>query len=247
MDASKNILKSIQRLKLLKFRNLEQRFIVEGDKLVQEALDNVPNCVKLILVTKKSLLANNEQFKDELYFTSEDELKKISSQKSPQHSIAVIDYHKNNNVDFDNQKIVLACDDIQDPGNFGTMIRTADWFGINTIIASNNTVDVYNQKVIQASMGSIFRVHVEYVNLEHWLSNVTRTKYGAVLGGDSIFNAEFNNEVVIVVGNEGKGISNAVQSKIDKLISIPGFGKAESLNVAVATGIILAEFTKKMN
>ena len=148
-------------------------------------------------------------------------------------------------IDFDREnKIILACDDIQDPGNFGTIIRTADWFGIHNIVASKNTVDVFNQKVIQASMGSVFRVRVEYVDLKSWLMTSERRILGTLLEGTSIFDYKLETDSVVIIGNEGKGISSEIVELIQDKITIPAIGAAESLNAAVASGIILAELTQ---
>jgi TrmH family RNA methyltransferase len=245
MIASKNTLKLIQRLKLPKFRYSDNLYVVEGDKMVNEAIKYVPNCIKFIVTTQHSSVLKNTPIQNSIYSISVDELTRISSQKNPQHSIAVIEFERLENKNFNNDELILCCDDIQDPGNFGTIIRTADWFGIKTIVASKNTVDVYNQKVIQASMGSIFRVHVEYVELVEWLQTCNRYKIGTVLQGTSLYDMIAPENSLLIVGNEGKGISQEIQFLLDEKIKIPGYGKAESLNAAVATGIVLAELTKK--
>lgn len=244
MGASKQLLKDIAKLKMHKFRELENKFIIEGDKLVTEAINSIPKSILQIFVTPESKIAAK---KLEFFLVAEisaAELKKISTQQSPQHSIAIIESNFLPTKETVN-KVVLACDDIQDPGNFGTIIRTADWFGIRSIIASKNTVDVFNQKVIQASMGSIFRVRVEYVDLKSWLVNSKRRILGAFLDGCSIFDYQVESDSVVLIGNEGKGISPDICNLIHDKITIPPIGKAESLNAAVATGIILAELTKK--
>jgi TrmH family RNA methyltransferase len=245
MGASKQLLKDIAKLKMHKFRNLHDRFVVEGDKLVHEAIKTIPRNILQIFVTPDTKLAPDDIAKFNVSEISSADLVKISTQKSPQNSLAVIDSFFHNTV-IENDNLLLACDDIQDPGNFGTIIRTADWFGIRTILASKNSVDVFNQKVIQASMGSVFRVRVEYVYLKDWLSKTDRRIVGALLDGINIYKYQVPSNSVLIVGNEGKGISNDIIELIDDKITIPSFGNAESLNAAVATGIMLAELTNKI-
>jgi TrmH family RNA methyltransferase len=246
MGASKQLLKDIAKLKMHKFREMQSKFIIEGDKLVQEAILSIPQSVLQIFTTPESKITSLEIEKFTSFEISSSELEKISTQKSPQHSLAIIDtkfLSKRTKMD----KIILACDDIQDPGNFGTIIRTADWFGIDSIVVSKNTVDIFNQKVIQASMGSVFRVHVDYVDLKSWLVNSKRRILGAFLNGTSVFDYKVEVDSVIIIGNEGKGISSEIGELIQDKITIPAIGKAESLNAAVATGIIVAELTRTNN
>jgi len=242
--ASKNIQQAIQKLKMNKFRKLENQFIVEGDKLVQEALSCAPEKIKTILHTKNSDLNSINLNEFNIFEISESDLMKISSQQSPQHSIAVLNSLDGSRIESPSEKIILACDGIQDPGNFGTIIRTADWFGISTIVASKSTVDIYNQKVIQSSMGSIFRVQVNYVDLPEWLENSTRLKVGTLLEGKDIYAIQINEPSVLIIGSEGQGISSDVKEKLDIAVTIPRMGGAESLNASVATGIALAELSK---
>jgi TrmH family RNA methyltransferase len=208
-------------------------------------MQSIPQNVLQIFVTPETKITSLELEKFTVFEISTVELEKISTQKSPQHSLAIIDSTFLPKETKKN-KILLACDDIQDPGNFGTIIRTSDWFGINTIIASKNTVDVFNQKVIQASMGSVFRVNVEYVDLKSWLVNSNRRILGAFLDGSSIFDYKVETDSVVIIGNEGKGISLEISDLIQDKLTIPAIGKAESLNAAVATGIIVAELTKNL-
>lgn len=245
MGASKQLLKDLAKLKMHKFRNLQDKFVVEGDKLVYEAIKTIPRNILQIFITPDTKLALHDIDKFNVSEISSTDLVKISSQKSPQNSLAVIDSFFHNTV-IENDNLLLACDDIQDPGNFGTIIRTADWFGIRTILASKNSVDVFNQKVIQASMGSVFRVRVEYVDLKDWLSKTDRRIVGALLDGTNIYKYQVPSNSVLIVGNEGKGISHDIIELINDKITIPSFGNAESLNAAVATGIMLAELTNKI-
>ena len=141
----------------------------------------------------------------------------------------------------------MALDDVRDPGNLGTVIRLCDWFGIKDLVCSNNTVDCYNSKVVQATMGSLTRVNVTYVDLENFLSKYTSEIYGTFMDGETIYNSELPEYGILVMGNEGNGISQKVQDLVTKRIAIPRFGDnfTESLNVATATAICLSEFKRK--
>ncbi len=138
----------------------------------------------------------------------------------------------------------MILDNIQDPGNLGTIIRTADWFGIKTIICSENTVEVYNPKTVQSTMGSLCRVNIIYTNLNTFLSETNIPVYGALLEGNSIYNIKWGKEGLILLGNEGHGISHELIQKISIPVTIPSFGKAESLNVAVSTAIFCNELRR---
>jgi TrmH family RNA methyltransferase len=245
LNASKNLLKLVQKLKISKFRNLEQKFIVEGDKLVLESIQNIPQEVVTVFITNTSKIPKESISQFDVYQISNEELDKISTQKNPQHSLAIVksSFKIKKNKE---QPIILICDGIQDPGNFGTIIRTADWFGIQTIIASENTVDRFNPKVIQASMGSIFRVEVSYENLQNYLKGSNRLKIATTLDGGDLFNFETNEDIALIIGNEGKGVSSDLLQIVDVKIKIPGFGAAESLNASVASGIVIAQLKKSM-
>lgn len=144
------------------------------------------------------------------------------------------------------QKFTLVLDGVQDPGNLGTIIRVADWFGISNIICSDDTVDAYNPKVVQASMGSLARVNVHYVPLTDFLSAVNLPLFGALLHGENIYDTDFGTEGMLLMGNEGNGLRPDVQKLVDKAITIPRIGKAESLNVAIATALFCSEATRKL-
>ena len=143
-------------------------------------------------------------------------------------------------IDLHNQW-TLMLDDIQDPGNFGTIIRIADWFGIKNIICSNGTADLYNPKVIQSTMGSFTHVNIFYKDLKSFLQNNVIAVYGAVLNGTNIFSVNKNKEGIVLIGNEGKGINKELQQFINQPVTIPKIGNAESLNAAIATGIIISQ------
>lgn len=174
------------------------------------------------------------------------ELEKISTLKTPQEVIGLVKIPIWPVLNYNSlkQKFSLVLDSIQDPGNMGTIIRTADWFGIHDIICSEDTVDVYNPKVVQATMGSLARVNVHYVNLAEVLPQIELPVFGAMLNGENVYNADFGNEGLLVMGNEGNGISPGIERLINTAITIPRAGNAESLNVAIATAILCSEIKR---
>jgi TrmH family RNA methyltransferase len=172
---------------------------------------------------------------------------KISSLKTPQQILALVKIPLQPGISNAQlkQKFSLALDGIQDPGNLGTIIRIADWFGIEHIICSNDTVDVYNPRVVQASMGSLSRIIVRYVNLETFLAQTDLPLFGAMFNGENIYETDFGAEGLIVMGNEGNGLRPAVEKLINKAITIPRKGAAESLNVAIAAALFCSEISRK--
>jgi len=176
-------------------------------------------------------------------------MQKISSLKTPQEISALVktpSWPQLNNAHL-KQKFSIVLDGLQDPGNMGTIIRTADWFGIKNIICSSDTVDVYNPKVVQASMGSLSRVNVHYANLNTFLPSIGIPVFGAVLNGGSIYKTDFGHEGLIVMGNEGNGIRPQVEALIGKAVTIPRIGNAESLNVAIAAALFCSEICRNSN
>lgn len=238
---SKNKIKWIRSLQLKKNREIEGLFLVEGEKMVHEAIEYCRNQIQYIAHTETFVSEQLSEFDHQL--VSEKELEMISTLKTPNKALAVLKITKSR-PSIDNQ-LVLALDDIQDPGNMGTIMRIADWYGIQTIICSKNTVDCYNPKVVQASMGAIFRVQLSYVDLGKWLKSCKSTIYGALLEGENIYKKSDLPNGVLLLGNEGKGISKENIQYINEAISIPRYGNAESLNVGVATGILVSEFIRR--
>jgi TrmH family RNA methyltransferase len=173
-------------------------------------------------------------------------MSKISCLKTPQGVLALvyIPAAKNLNYNLLKNKFSLALDGVQDPGNMGTILRTADWFGIEHLICSEDTVDVYNPKVVQATMGSLSRVEVHYTSLNQTLPALKLPVFGALLNGENIYNTNFGNEGVLIMGNEGNGIRPETQPIINTPVTIPQAGKAESLNVAMATAIFCSEICR---
>ena len=216
--------------------------MVEGNKIISE-LPNSNFKIKEIFSTNPQ----NLNFKDtNVHQITENELKKISFLQNPKDSVAVCKL--NQELKLEDQNIQLVLDGIQDPGNLGTIIRLADWFGIEQIICSEDTVDFYNPKVIQASMGSFTRVNIVYCNLVDYLSETKNTNIGTDMDGENIYTFEKPEKINLILGNEGKGMREETEKLLHKKISIPRFGKCqstESLNVSMAAGIILGQLYSK--
>ena len=238
---SKNQIKLILSLKQKKYRQQHGLFVVEGIKTVNELLRSNLQLHQLYTTTLRF-----DVLDDLVTQITEAELKKISFLKTPNAVLAVFKVPKSKPVDF--SKLIVALDDVRDPGNLGTIIRLCDWFGVKDLICSNATVDCYNPKVIQATMGSITRVNVSYVDLEDTFINQNTIKFGAFMDGENVYETNLPTSGILVLGNEANGISNKVESVISQRISIPRFGdlqETESLNVANATAILLSEFKRR--
>lgn len=217
-------------------------FLVEGNKIICE-LFNSNIKVKEILSTDPQKLDRTDI---PITHISENELKKISFLKTPKDSVAVC--YLAEEEPWADKKIQLVLDGIQDPGNLGTIIRLADWFGIEQIICSEDTVDVYNPKVIQATMGSFTRVNMVYTDLVGYLSQTENINVGTDMDGENIYTFEKPEKINLILGNEGNGMRPETESLLQKCISIPRFGKSqstESLNVSMAAGIILGQLFSK--
>jgi RNA methyltransferase, TrmH family len=239
-----SLLKSLQHKKE---RTENGLFLVEGYKSVIEFI-NSPYQMEAVYHTAsfdpKMLKLSRKINLSEISVT---DIEKVSRLKTPQDIIAVVKipaWPALTNVQL-KQKFSLVLDGIQDPGNMGTIIRTADWFGIGHIICSDDTVDVYNPKVVQASMGSLSRINVHYTNLTTILPQIGLPIFGAMLNGDNIYTTDFGAEGLIVMGNEGNGLRPGVEQLINKAITIPRTGKAESLNVGIATALFCSEINRK--
>lgn len=244
---SKAKIKFIRTLSQKKERYEQKLFIAEGDKLVGDTL-SLFNC-KLLVATPEWLQTHNTTSCNEVIEATHEEIAKASLMQSPQNVIAVYEMPQNTIApDELKGKLILALDCIQDPGNLGTIVRIADWYGIDTILCSEGCADIYNPKTIQATMGALARVKVVYVNLADTLSNINKPIYGTFLDGDNIYDTSLTNDAVIVMGNEGNGISKEIEELVTKKILLPpypmGREKVESLNVAVATAITCAEFRR---
>ena len=234
---TKNEIKYIQSLYHKKQRDEEQVFIAEGPKLAEELLNGQIE-VKHIYATEK-WLAKNSSVKEAVTGISMIELSRISQLQSPNEVLLIAKQKIQTHEPVLTGKLTIALDGIQDPGNMGTIIRIANWFGVDQLICSSDCVDIYNYKVVQSTMGSILRVNCWYKDFEAWNLPGEIAVYGALLHGRNIYTAERVKEALLVIGNESKGIREPILSKITFPVTIPGTGKAESLNAAVATGIIV--------
>ena len=252
---SKNKIKIIQSLGRKKTRDSEHVFLAEGNKLVLEAIASGLK-LQLVAATQSFLEENNVQLKhaDEVIACSPEEIKKASLLKNPQEALAVVEIpQKGLKITQLANDFTLVLDGIQDPGNMGTIIRTADWFGIKSILCSPNSVDCYNPKVIQSSMGAIFRVAVNYLDLPVFLVEAAKQNlpvYGTFLEGENIYTSNLSPTGLLVMGNEGNGISEEVARFVTQKIHIPTFATnqsgSESLNVATASAICCSEFRRRL-
>ncbi|TDY14024.1 TrmH family RNA methyltransferase [Meridianimaribacter flavus] len=237
---TKSQIKLITSLGQKKFRIQHQLFIVEGVKGIKEFLNS-----SLELHTLFTTEAVFDTPTQQTVLVTDAELKKLSALKTPNTALAVFKIPKSNPVN--ENALIVALDDVRDPGNLGTIIRLCDWFGIKDLLCSKATVDCFNTKVVQATMGSLTRVNVSYLDLETFLANSKMPKFGTFMDGKNVYEMELPKQGIIVMGNEANGISKAIEQLIDQKISIPRFGNlqaTESLNVATATSIFLSEFKR---
>ena len=238
---SKNQIKLITSLVQKKYRKQHQLFFAEGVKVIEELLQSDFQ-LEQIYHTKDLFSGVSEAKKTAV---SESDLKKISALTTPNDCLAIFKIPQEKKIET--KGLIVALDDIRDPGNLGTIIRLCDWFGIAQIVCSEQTVDIYNPKVVQATMGSISRVNVSYVDLEAYLSGAKTPVFGTFMEGENIYKKALPKEAIIILGNEANGISEAIAAKVTQKISIPRFGdlqRTESLNVATATAIVLSEFKR---
>lgn len=250
---SKAKIKYIHSLEHKKIRKEEGVFVAEGPKVVNDLLSI--SQAKIVIATRDWLNSNDKCLFTEYIEVTEEELQKVSFLQHPKQVIAVFNQRKGE--DFTdvspNNELVIALDGVQDPGNMGTIIRIADWFGIENILCSEDSADIYNPKVVQATMGSLARVKVRYINLPKYIDGLPSDipVYGTVLDGDNIYEKNLTHNGIIIMGNEGNGISPMIQSKINNKLFIPNYpiGRetVDSLNVAIATAITCSEFRRNEN
>lgn len=252
---SKTKTKFIISLQRKKNRDSERLFVIEGDKIVKEFV--FAGAPVKVIVGKPEFLASLPQHLlgniDEIIPVSYEELKKVSSLTSPHNALAIVAMSDDDNNRTLDAGLSVALDCIQDPGNLGTIIRAAAWFGIKNIYCSNDCVDVYNAKVIQASMGAILHVDVTYCDLHNFLAEAKSESipvYGALLKGKNIYNSDLSKDGIILLGNESKGISDEYIKMISHPIMIPRCGGTDvygidSLNVSMAASVILSEFARR--
>ena len=237
---TKNDIKLIKSLKYRKHRVENNLFVIEGLKIINEFINSDWEVKKIFLTNDTDLKTNLN-----LNYISNSELKRISFLKSPNKVLALVKIPKL--IKNIKGKLIIALDGIQDPGNLGTIIRLADWFGVSNILCSKNCVDVYNPKVVQSTMGSILRVSVNYVNLVKEIQNLSKYKlFSSVLDGRNINDIDINGNSIILFGNESKGISEELISLSENKISIPKLSssKIDSLNVSNACAIVLNNFIR---
>ncbi len=241
---SKSQLKVIISLRQKKFRNEHQMFVAEGKKVIAEFLSAGFELLQLYATEEHHF--DKQEVSPQLI--TEQELHKMSSLVTPNSCLAVFKIPKPNV--YSDQGLVVALDDVRDPGNLGTIIRLCDWFGIEQLFCSPTTVDVYNPKVIQSTMGSAARVKLVYGDLLAMLKQTRLPIYGTFMEADSIYATAFAQEAIVVMGNESNGISKEVAAMVQHPITIPRFGllqKTESLNVATATAVVLSEMKRKIS
>jgi len=235
---SKNQVKLIQKLHQKKYRNELNLFIVEGKKSINEFLQAGYN--PQLLIATEAFTTNVPQHL--ITPVSKDELRKVSALQNPDEGLAVFEQPKHKGIL--QEGVIVALDNVQDPGNLGTIIRLCDWFGVETLLCNTQTVDCYNPKVVQASMGSLTRVAVHYLDLAAFLTTTALPVYTMDLEGENLYTATFPKDCILILGNEANGISAEVRALSNEVITIPRFSKhqrTESLNVAMAGAIILSE------
>ncbi|MGB1313241.1 MAG: TrmH family RNA methyltransferase [Bizionia paragorgiae] len=236
---SKSQIKVITRLKQKKYRVQDGIFVAEGIKVINELLDSHLELQHLFTTVSFGTVLEKEQL------ITEAELKKISFLKTPNKALALFKIPQQQAIPTN--QFVVALDNVRDPGNLGTIIRLCDWFGVEELVCNTETVDCYNPKVIQATMGSITRVNVSYIDLESYLKASNSPVFGAFMDGDNVYNTTLPETGILVLGNEANGISPEIEALVTNRIAIPRFGAlqaTESLNVATATAILLSEFKR---
>ncbi len=235
---SKSQIKFVRQLVQKKQRDQHHLFVAEGHKVVQEFINENYQLHRLF-TADLSLFSSHQAI-----VVSQSEMKTMSALKTPSDALAV--FAKPNEQTLSQSKLIIALESIQDPGNLGTIIRLCDWFGIQDIVCSSDTVDCYNPKVIRSTMGSLARVQVLYKDLQSWLVGMQDCQIvAASMEGQSLYEFTFDKPTVLVIGNEGRGLSKKIQELATDAITIPRYGGAESLNAAMATGIIVAEACRK--
>ncbi len=250
---SKPKIKFINSLKTKKYRDKHNLFVAEGEKLIND-LSKSFRC-KYLICPSECKVANSIVAEEYFEVDSADDMKKVSSLSTPNGFLAVFYQKKATEITIErlNNSLTLVLEDIQDSGNFGTIIRLADWFGIKDIVCSPKTVDMFNAKVVQSTMGALANVTITYTDIEAFLSKAQRHNvniYGTFLDGENIYNYPLQKSGVVVMGNEGSGISDTVERFVNHRITIPNFSTetytSESLNVAIATSIVCSEFRRRL-
>ena len=248
-------IKHVKKLKDKKYRDINQEFVIEGIKLIREAIEEnadikqiiiCDNCLNSDVIPKKLMY---EIAKYECVYVTEKIFRTITDVNTPQGLLAIIGRNSTENEINYNQDIIVALDDIQDPGNLGTILRTVDSIGLNQILVSKGTADCYNPKVVRSTMGAIFRIKIiECDNLEKTLQEARNHQYKVIVTSlqteNSVYDIKYNKKVV-VIGNEANGVSDEIQKLADEKLKIPRLGKTESLNASGATGLVLYEYVRQ--
>ncbi|MET4083787.1 TrmH family RNA methyltransferase [Pedobacter sp. UYP30] len=244
---SKSQISFVKSLHQKKYRKENGLFFVEGQKSVQSFINSSYKVQAIYHVAEKSAFISQLPANINLFELNNVELGKISALQNPQDLLALVKIPETKVASYTQFKnnFTLVLDGVQDPGNLGTIIRTADWFGIKNIVCSHNTVEAYNPKTVQATMGSLAATNIYYTNLPRFLNEVALPIFGALLEGKSIYKTNFGTEGLIVLGNEGNGISAEIIAQIANRVTIPRIGDAESLNVAISAAIFCAEIARK--
>ncbi|WP_347174237.1 TrmH family RNA methyltransferase [Polaribacter uvawellassae] len=243
MNLSKNHIKLITSLQQKKYRQKHKLFVAEGVKIVNELLNSNFKVAQLFITDDFEVSSEIEN----TIIVTEKELKKISQLKTPNKVVGLFKIPET--LLTKNTGIIIALDAINDPGNLGTIIRLCDWFGVQKLVCSTTTVDCYNQKVVQASMGSLTRIEIIYTDLVEYLNESELPIFIADMEGENVYKSDLPKEAILVMGNEANGISDEIRKLVDAKISIPRFGniqETESLNVATATAILLSEFKRNV-
>lgn len=241
MNLSKNHIKLITSLQQKKYRQKHELFVAEGVKVVNELINSTFEVEQLFMTDDFIISVETEN----VVIISETELKKISQLKTPNKVLGLFKIPEI--ILSKNSGLIVALDEINDPGNLGTIIRLCDWFGVQKLVCSTTTVDCFNQKVVQASMGSLTRLEIVYTDLVDFLNETKLPSFIADMDGENVYESKLPKEAILVMGNEANGVSDEVRNVVDSKISIPRFGniqETESLNVATATAILLSEFKR---
>jgi TrmH family RNA methyltransferase len=239
----------IKSLHQKKYRKEHGIFIIEGIKSIVEFFPSDYQIHSVYFLPQYQSLLPKLPANIKLFEVTSAELEKISTLQAPQGILALVHIPERAGIDKDalRNRFSLVLDGVQDPGNLGTIIRTADWFGLQHVICSANTVEVYNPKTVQATMGSLCRVSVSYHDLPELLGDINIPIFGAMLDGGSLYQTQWGNEGLVILGNEGQGISPEIVDLISHPVTIPRVGQAESLNVAVSAAIFCADISRNMN
>lgn len=244
---SKALLKQISSYKQKKFRDEDNVFVVEGEKCVDELMKSDFEIINLFATNEWFL--KNKKYSDKFVEVSEKELERMSNLTTPDKVLAVVKQKESQKPEL-RGALTLALDSISNPGNLGTIIRLAAWFGIKDIICTKDTVECYNPKVVQATMGAIFHINIVYTDLAMYINTIDKSFpiYSTVLeGGKNIYKEKLSKEGLIIIGNESRGISDKVKVKVNRPLTIPSFAEnkeVESLNASIAAAIILSEFKR---